>query len=70
MHKKPLPCPFCGGQKSHITTYDGDVWRTCRDCRASTGAFRCSRDATKAWQMRSTNKRLDCSTPLGFLKTI
>lgn len=44
------PCPFCGHKKSYVSSYDGDTWRICRACRASTAPHSSARAATKAWE--------------------
>ncbi len=51
--RKFKPCPFCGFQKSRIVKYDGDVWRTCDYCKASTGPQMFSYQANRAWEDRS-----------------
>lgn len=52
MKKMHKPCPFCGHKKSRITQYDGDIWRSCCGCHASTRACQTVRDATEFWNIR------------------
>lgn len=51
---KPLPCPMCQSPKSDTDEYDGDHWRICRVCRASTRPCSSTAEANKAWNDRRT----------------
>ncbi len=50
--RKFKPCPFCGSPNSKITKYDGDVWRTCDYCKASTGPQPYAYQANQRWEAR------------------
>lgn len=51
------PCPFCGHPKSRIEEYDGDTWRVCQECRASTRGCRSRNEANIAWNARARANR-------------
>ena len=56
------PCPFCGATAVEVNTYHGGgyaAWVTCRSCRVSGAVRDTVSDATKAWNHRPLEDRLD-----------
>lgn len=45
-------CPFCGSSKTIASTYDGDYWRVCVKCGASTPPCNSASRALVAWNDR------------------
>ncbi len=43
-------CPFCGGKRSHVESYDRDHWRVCNACHAATRPCSTAGEATKVWE--------------------
>lgn len=45
-------CPFCGYVKSRTEEYDGNVWRVCCRCMASSPPRNSAAAALEAWNDR------------------
>ena len=55
--RKFKPCPFCGSSRSRIIKYDGDTFRSCVQCGASTACLCSAREANAAWERRPGDRQ-------------
>src|ERR1019366_6069531 len=62
---KNLACPFCGSRQSHIVKYDGDIWRNCLKCGASTRPCHSVKAATTHWNERAGGRQPAMSKTAG-----